>query len=130
MKNKVKVNIYVKPEKGRKDSFWFDGHVASVTDGETTIDIVSSGEIGVTFNPDEDLFKNKKAVKEAKKRGYTDRKLNNIMNSHDGWSNNNWFGYIIEKKGQRKSDNINWADSTDINFDDAIKRAKNLLKVK
>lgn len=121
MANKIKVEIHQKPEPRRKDSFWFDGHVATVTDGKTTINVVATGHVDVCFNRNESNMSNDYARKEARSRGYTDKKLKNLSN-HDGWSNNNWFGFEVVKDGK-----TTWDEYTDVNFNDAIGYAKDLV---
>lgn len=121
MANKIKTEIHQKPEPRRKDSFWFDGHIATVTDGKTTVNVIATGHVDVCFNPNESNVDNDHARKEARSRGYTDVKLKNL-NKHDGWSNNNWFGFEVIKDGK-----TTWDDYTDIKFDDAIGYAKDLV---
>nr|WP_298657441.1 hypothetical protein [uncultured Flavobacterium sp.] len=118
---KFKVEIHQKPEPRRKDSFWFDGHVATVTNGKTTVNIVALGRIDVFFNPNESSMTNDDARKEARKRGYTDKKLTNIC-KHDGFSNSNWFTFEVFIYGEATMN-----EHTDINFNDAIAYAKSLL---
>lgn len=124
-KNSPKVKIHQKPKLRRKNSFWFDGHVATVTDDEITIDVMATGHINVCFNPNEKYFKDKQARKEAIKRGYTDKKINNIM-PHDGWGNNNWFDFLVTVKG--KEDEPRWSSLNVINFNDIISTAKDILE--
>lgn len=124
-KNSLKIKIHQKPEPRRKDSFWFDGHVATITDGEITIDVMAQGHIDVCFNPNEKSFSNNDARKEAINRGYTDKKLKNL-NRHDGWGNNNWFDFLVTVKG--KENEPRWSGENVINFDDIISTAKNILE--
>ena len=121
---KAIVKTFVKQEPRRKDSFWFDGEVASVKLGKVLVSVMATGTIRVVFNPDEDMFNDQMATKEARSRGYTDRKLKNLSN-HDGWSNNNWFGYIVQIDGEKE---YKWNDQTDINLDDAIFAAKQIAE--
>ena len=120
---KIKTTIHVQPESRRNCSFWFDGHVATITDGKTTVDIMAIGEIRVAFNANEDNYINQSAREEAKTRGYTDVKLS-ILSNHDGWSNNNWFGYLVKKEGKEEY----WSDATDIKFESAINKAKEIIR--
>lgn len=122
MKANIKVKLHKKIEPRKKNSFWFDGHVATVTDGKNSINIISMGHVCVSFEPNGDLYKNDDARKVAKKRGYTDIKLNNLS-KHDGWSNNNWFSFEVVKEGKLPV----WNDLTEINIDDAIEIAKDAL---
>jgi len=121
MKPKVKLHVKIQPR--RKNSFWFDGHVATVTDGKTTVNVISQGHVDVVFNVNEDSMCNEHARKEARSRGYTDRKLSNLS-KHDGWSNNNWFAFEVEREGHKPY----WDEATDIGFDDAIQTAKEIIK--
>lgn len=121
MKHKIKVEIHQEPELRRKDSFWFAGHVATITNGKKTVNVCAIGHVQVCFNPNESNFYNHDARKEARSRGYTDVKLKNISN-HDGWGNNNWFAFEVIKDGK-----TTWDDHTDIKFDDAIGYAKDLV---
>ncbi len=124
MKSKFKVKIYKKPQPRRKDSFWFDGHVATVKLADVSVDIMATGHIDIIFNEDEPSYENTDARKVARKRGYTDKKLDNV---HGGWLNNNWFGFIINLPGDTDS-TLRWDDATAINFDDAISMAKQIIK--
>ncbi len=119
MKQQLTIKIIQPIKKRRKDSFWYNGQVATVSTGEKTISIEAQGDVLVSFNKDEDLYPNDKARKEATKRGYTDRKLNR-MNTHDGWSNNNWFAFYWVENDQ-------YLDTTSINYNEAIKVAKELI---
>lgn len=121
--SKIKLEIHQKLEPRRKNSFWFDGHVATITDGEIRIDVMAQGEINIIFNPNEDTFKNNSARKEASSRGYTDKKLKNIYN-HDGWGNNNWFDFLVTEKEKEPR----WASVNVINFDDILPTAKDILE--
>jgi len=121
-KKKAELTYYVDVEPRRKDSFWFDGHVASITDGKTEVRIVAMGHVDVIFNVNENSFNNNSARKEARNRGYTDQKLKNL-NRHDGWLNNNWYAFEIVKDGKEEID-----DYTDVYLPDAIDYAKQLLK--
>jgi len=121
--NKIELTIYQHPNPRRKDSFWFDGHVATVTKGRTSVHIIAEGEIRIAFNVDEDMYRNDSAREEAKARKYTDVKLKNIS-KHDGWGNNNWFAFEIEKGGEK----VFYDTATDTNFDDAIITAKRILE--
>ena len=119
---KIKVTQYKKPQPRRKDSFWFDGHVATVKSGKVQINIVATGHIDVCFNPNEPFYDNKDAQRIAKKRGYTDKKLS-MLSRHDGWGNNNWFGFEVIQNGGESF----WMDETETNFDYAIKMAKEMV---
>lgn len=119
----IEIKIHQAPEFKRKDSFWFDGHVATITDGKNTINIIATGHICVFFEPDGDSYKNDEARKFARSKGYTDIKLN-ILFKHDGWSNNNWFAFEVIKEGKTPV----WDEATEISFDNAIETAKNIIK--
>ncbi len=124
-KKKVELTYQTKVEPRRKDSFWFDGHVATVSNGKTEVRIIAMGHVGVIFKVDEPGFNNDYARKEALKRGYTDQKLKNL-NNHDGWLNNNWFAFeVVLQGGKTYLD-----DATDVYLPDAINTAKNILKDK
>ncbi len=116
------IEIYKTPEPKRKDSFWFDGHVATVTDGKTTVNVIAQGHVCVYFKPNEKTaYSNDTARKEARSRGYTDKKLKNL-NRHDGWLNNNWFCFEIINENKNLLD-----ENTEIDFDEAIKYARELV---
>ena len=118
----MKTTIYQTPETRRKDSFWFDGHVATISNKKAKVNIIATGAIQVSFAPNEDYLRDGHAVKEARSMGYTDRKLRNIS-KHDGWSNNNWFAFEIVRDGK-----ATWSPDTETKFDDAIRTAKQILK--
>lgn len=119
----MKVYIHQEPERKRKDSFWFDGHVATVENNNTTVKVIAMGEINVCFNPNERIFKNDEARQEAICRGYTDIKLFHLS-KHDGWQNNNWFAFEVLKDDKDPY----WDTETSVNFNDAILIAKLLSK--
>lgn len=117
----MKIEFIKRAQKQRKDSFWYDGTVAIVTD-KRTIHIIAQGEINVVFNENEDWYSGKQAVKEARKRNYTDRKLNNLV-AHDGWGNNNWFAFWWEEGDK-------YLTPTSVHYTEAIKIAIDLAKNK
>jgi hypothetical protein len=64
---KVTVKYYKKVEKGRKDSFWFDGQVAVVTKGKHLISLEATGHIDVVFKQDGKSYDNDSTRRYAKK---------------------------------------------------------------
>ena len=122
MKPKIEYHTEIEPR--RKDSFWFDGHVATVSNDRVQVNIIATGHVAVCFNVDENNYINNSAREEARARSYTDQKLKNISR-HDGWSNNNWYGFEVVVNGQTY-----WDDATDVYLPDAINRAKEILKDK
>lgn len=119
--NKSNVTIHKQPQPRRKDSFWFDGHVATVEKGNVKVEVIATGHIEVMFSENDKGYENKDAVQIALDRGYTDTKLKKL-NEHDGWGNNNWFGFEITI-----NDKSYWHDDTSTNFDEAIEIAKSIV---
>ncbi len=121
---KPKIEYHVDLEPRRKDSFWFDGHVATISNDDVTVNIIATGHLCVSFKENGESFANDMARKEAMSMGYTDQKLKNIS-KHDGWQNNNWFAFEVVKGGKTY-----WDDATDVYLPDAINTAKEILKEK
>jgi hypothetical protein len=105
----------------KQDSFWYDGQIATVTDGVNTISIEAMGEIRVQLGEDDGyMLGNNDARKEAEKRGMKDVDLN-LLNAFDGWGNNNWFAFYWVEKDEYLTD-------VSYEYDSAIHTAKEILK--
>jgi hypothetical protein len=105
----------------RQDSFWYDGQVATITDGKNTISIEAQGEIRVQLGEDDNyMLDGKEARKEALKRKMLDVDLN-LLNAFDGWQNNNWFAFYWIENDEYKTD-------ISYEYDNAIETAKNILE--
>lgn len=122
MKPKLEYHKTIEPR--RKDSFWFDGHVATLSNDKATVNIIAMGHVSVSFKANGEQYANDMARKEARTMGYTDQKLKNL-NRHDGWANNNWYAFEVVVNGQTY-----WDDATDVYLPDAINTAKEILKEK
>lgn len=106
---KFKIDYIIPPEKRRKDSFWYDGQVATISYKGRTISIEATGHIDASYR------ENDISPKSARMFGFTDRRLKFFH-----WSNNNWFT-LYEQKG----DEFEWiADSVAYTYDEAIRLAK------
>lgn len=117
-KFKITVEFHQSVEKRRKSSFWFDGYVATVTDGITTLNIMAVGMLHGSLDMNSDVLDRNKLVKEAKKRGYSDKKINEL-GKNDMFSNFNWFNLEVVKGNEFES-----LEKTIDNLDDAISEAK------
>lgn len=80
-----KLEILQKPQRGRKDSFWFDGAVAIW--GKYRL--IANGDIRVKIG-DEDL-RNGRAVEYALRKRLYDRHIRHLE-----FDNNNWFEVVSE----------------------------------
>ncbi len=114
---KKKIEVFVKPEPRRKDSFWFPSGKELASCGDFWM--MATGLIRVTFDytdtSDGVTLRNEEAVKYAKKKGFTDRKLHGC---NTDWNNNNWFEI-------RSNTNDEWChNDMPINYDEAIKLLK------
>lgn len=116
------INIIVQPERRRRDSFWFDGHVATVIDNKThrTIDIHATGHIDVII--EDQAYHNQNARDKAMELRYSDTKLSKLE-----WNNSNWFTlYDVLNNGQH----FEWIpDTVAGNFEEAIRMAKHYASV-
>ena len=104
----------------RRDSFWYNKQVATVSNGKRTLSIEATGAVAVQFDVNKPIYYNDDARLVALDRGYTDRKLNNLS-KHDGWHNNNWFALYDMGKDEYLND-------TFTDYYDAIKAAEDILR--
>ncbi len=134
--SEVKVIIHVPQISGhRKESFWYyDQHIATLEreDLGLRVYIESAGEQRVHFSDNGPRFSGEKAVKEAKRLGWGDKRLN-----RDAYfSLNNWFDVTADWGGVNEDP---WSllytpSSSDgevaisYKYDEAIEVAKEFLK--
>ena len=123
------VDKIVDYSKNRRDAFWFATDdsvrtVAVVTDTKTgrRATIKAVGDVQVRFEETDKFYHGEDAVREALRRGMTDKELNETADSITGM--NNWFE--IEVSGQIDFDKE--IDYTLYDIDEAIHTAKKLLK--
>ena len=104
--------------KRKKDAFWyFDKHIATVMCGDVQLEIVSQGDILVSFRPYGNQFANGKAVAEATRLHLGDRMLADI-NARDGFSQCNWLAVNrVDGKGSTELGSYPY-------YDQAIEEAK------
>ncbi len=128
----IRTTMHVVPEKKRKNSFWFDGHVATVDLGKVQVYIVAEGEVSVSLLSNI-VHKGDVARANAKTLFVDDTHIKDLYDD-DKFSNSNWFGYKIVIDG---GEEINYdstiaslnssTNSTDSNLDEAIKTATQIL---
>jgi hypothetical protein len=85
-------------DRTHQDSFWYDGLIAKLNGFE----LIAVGDIKVGFEINGEIFRDGRAVEEARNRKLTDHDLGKI-DEFDGWQNNNWFE-IISPNGDSSSD--------------------------
>jgi hypothetical protein len=105
----------------RQDSFWYNGQVATVSNGKRTISIEAIGELRIYLDEDGDLLCNDEARKEALRRNYRDVDVHTCA-AWDGWVNSNWFAlYDVE--------NDEYLQEYDVidRYDDALTLAKGVV---
>lgn len=108
------------------DSFWYHGKdIARIQyPNGTKIYAEASGDIGLYFEEDGDVFKGQNAVDEAIKRNLTDKDLDQL-GIEDRWRNNNWFVIIkVDINGEVIGDDLGIGD----NYDHAIEILKEVAK--
>ena len=116
----MKIKILQKKQRGREDSFWYDGVIAAIGD----YILIATGDIRVTF-PSGESRKNDDAMQRALELGYKDEDLSKL-----GWINNNWFEVIrgTEKGGALVTVEACSTDLEEINvsydYDGAIENLK------
>ena len=87
---KIIVESY--PTRGRHDSFWFNGRVASL--GNCVL--IAAGDVSITFlDAHHDNYRNDRAFEEAKRRNLYDADL--YDDDYISWYNNNWFEVISDE---------------------------------
>lgn len=99
----------------RADSFWYHGkEIARVQfPNGKKLYAEASGEIGLYFDEDGDVFKGQNAVDEAINRNLKDSDLDEL-GIQDRWRNNNWFVIImVDINGNVCSDDIAIGDDYD-----------------
>lgn len=107
----------------KRDAFWYYGkHIATVQKGDVKLNIVSNGEIRVSFKVYGNQFTNEQAVAEATRLRLGDKMLN-ALDDHNGWSNSNWFTIEqVDKDGNVIADDL----AIQHYYDDAIAKAKEI----
>jgi len=110
-----KVNTIIAKEKGREDSFWYSGLIATM--GKYRL--YAEGDICVEF-PDGNYEKDYRAVEHAEEIDFDDSDLHKL-----DWINNNWFevGWV-DYKGNIEFD----LGVVEYNYDDAIEMLKQYYK--
>lgn len=113
---------FIKPilAENRQDSFWYDGQVATVTNGKRTLSIEAIGEVRVYLDENGGLLSHKEAREEALRRELTDTSLDSTISYHDGWVNNNWFAFY-------DVDAEEWLTDICYEYNNAIETAMEIL---
>jgi hypothetical protein len=94
-----KLNIDVKKEKNRADSFWYcDQTIATYG----RYHLISAGEIRIVFADEPDrCYRDFEAIEMAREKGLTDKDLNDESKILE-WINNNWFEVVWEDRVNEK----------------------------
>ena len=103
----------------RKKSFWYDGQVALVCNDKRNLSIEATGAIGLYFDGIDEKYDLGYAVHKAVKLKYTDIDIDR-MEKNGQFSNNNWFT-IYDQDSQK------YLETVDGNYDDAVKRAEDII---
>lgn len=91
---KITVEYHQSIEKNRQSSFWYNGHVATVTNGLITLNIMATGMLSGSLDEDGEVLDREELVKEAKNRGYTDKDID-ALKSRDMLRDCNWFNLEV-----------------------------------
>jgi hypothetical protein len=121
----IKVKFHKKVEKGRKDSFWFEGLVATVSCKGIEVYIrTSANQPRVVFKQNEKEFSGNAARRKARELGYTDRKIN-LLAEKEMFNSSNSFKIHLGENDNTYNYRMGYAD-----LDMAIKEAKRIIKNK
>lgn len=100
----------------RQDSFWYyNNDIAMFKKGYNIVRVFCVGDIRLTFDDSGKIYENEDAIKEALRRDWTDRDLDDC----NTWINNNWFE--IEVHGQIDQD-------VEYLYDNVINQARQIIE--
>ena len=98
-RKKIKVEIVQDYGPKQQDSFWYEGHVGSVSRGGITVNIEANGDIRILNKKHglvHDGYKERDAGFPEFKNGLkTDRQLRRLEKLGYEWDNNNWFESFV-----------------------------------
>ena len=111
--NKIVKEIYQKSDRQHQDSFWYDGHIATLTmidkeGNKREVIIYAVGDIRIHDKEGELVFDVK-----ARNGGFpefkegvptTDKELSKVEKLGYSWENNNWFSFEYRLNGGIKHD--------------------------
>lgn len=128
-----KINVFLAQEKvspKHNDSFWYDGHIATLSYKKRIVKIYAVGEIRIYTSKNggelvHDGWKSRNSGIELE----NDDDLNKIGSNYDDefyWENNNWFDFVF---GYDNNDDIDSVfGQVAHEYDSAIEMAKEWLK--
>jgi len=126
---KIKTIIHQKSDKKHKDSFWYDGDIATFKYKDKEVLLMACGDIRINNKAGElvwDCKERNSGIKGGLKEDKDLRKIGQNYTDNYYWENNNWFECLYKKKGEDT-----WQDvmgEVQYHYDDAIRMAKKLIK--
>ncbi|MFA5790634.1 MAG: hypothetical protein WC976_06210 [Caldisericia bacterium] len=100
---KIKIEIFVNLGPKKQDSFWYEGHITSVSRGDITIEVVAHGDIRIKNKKGELVHDGCKergdGFPEFKHGLNTDKQLSSIEKFGYEWINNNWLECFVGDNG-------------------------------
>lgn len=118
----MKIKIIQSKQKGRADSFFYEGEIATVKKPNGTV-LSLSAEGDIRINIGDDCYRNGQVDEAVDKYNLTDKKLQQLeAKGNLEWENNNWFEVVWTKKGE----NIIHSDLGNVahDYDEAIELLK------
>jgi len=123
--------IFQRKLKGRQDSFFYDGDIAEITDGERIVIVTAAGDIRIHNKNHEivhDGYKERNVGLSFALESDKDlQKIGNSYNDEYYWENNNWFECFYGYKGEALNDIIG---DVVYSYNEAIQFGKKILKSK
>jgi hypothetical protein len=119
MKDGISIEYFQKVHSKRKDSFWFDGQVASVSNGTISVSIEATGHKAVSFSESGKSYTNEAAVKQARRRKLYDQDIESL---YERFQNANWFNLVVIDGDQTTS-----LERVISDLDDALAEARSFL---
>lgn len=119
MKDGISIEYFHKVHSKRKDSFWFDGQVARVSNGTISVSIEATGHKALSFSESGKSYTNEAAVKQARRRKLYDQDIESL---YELFQNANWFNLVVIDGDQTTS-----LERVISDLDDAIAQANEYL---
>ena len=108
----LKIKMFVKYNQEKQNSLFYNGVILTIETKAKKLTVYNTGEVTILFPDNKSAteintndckrFKGKKAIKEIKKRKYTDKDIKNLLD-HDLILDSNWFDCeLMDKKTKQK----------------------------
>lgn len=133
IEHKKEIEIYQKSDKDHKDSFWYRGDIALLTEGNRQVVVVANGDIRIHNKEGEMVHDNSKARNNMfpEFKDFTpqdDKDLAKLEKLGYRWENNNWFECFYIVKGDSVMGDI--MGDVRFDYDRAIQMGKEVLTSK